>query len=98
MSAAENQRGTGGVTVAGIAEERPSVLVLGGGPAGLQARELGPSVRVTEAAQAGGTSLNRGPAPVRALARTARLARDWSSWAAFALRGPAPPPDPAAAA
>ena len=55
-----------------------SVLVVGGGPAGvtaaLQARELGARVTVLEAAQVGGTSLNSGPAPVRTLARAARLA------------------------
>jgi pyruvate/2-oxoglutarate dehydrogenase complex dihydrolipoamide dehydrogenase (E3) component len=77
------------------------VLVLGGGPAGitaaLQACELGARVTLLEAGQVGGTSLNRGPAPVRTLARTARLARDWSSWEAFGLRGPAPEPDLAAA-
>jgi pyruvate/2-oxoglutarate dehydrogenase complex dihydrolipoamide dehydrogenase (E3) component len=77
------------------------VLVLGGGPAGitaaLQARELGARVTVLEADKIGGTSLNRGPAPVRTLARTARLARDWSSWAEFGLRGPAPEPDLAVA-
>ena len=78
-----------------------SVLVLGGGPAGitaaLQARELGARVTVLEAAKVGGTSLNRGPAPVRTLARTARLARYWSSWEMFGLRGKAPEPDLAAA-
>jgi pyruvate/2-oxoglutarate dehydrogenase complex dihydrolipoamide dehydrogenase (E3) component len=74
-----------------------SLLVVGGGPAGitaaLQARELGARVTVLEAGQIGGTSLNRGPAPVRTLARAARLARDWSSWASFGLQGPAPVPD-----
>ena len=74
-----------------------SVLVVGGGPAGvtaaLQACELGARVTVLEAAQVGGTSLNSGPAPVRTLARAARLARDWSSWAQFGLTGPAPVPD-----
>jgi pyruvate/2-oxoglutarate dehydrogenase complex dihydrolipoamide dehydrogenase (E3) component len=74
-----------------------SVLVAGAGPAGvaaaLQASELGAQVILLEAAQVGGTSLNRGPAPVRTLARAARLARDWSSWAAFGLTGPAPVPD-----
>jgi pyruvate/2-oxoglutarate dehydrogenase complex dihydrolipoamide dehydrogenase (E3) component len=74
-----------------------SVLVVGGGPAGvtaaLQACELGARVTVLEAAQVGGTSLNSGPAPVRTLARAARLARDWSSWAAFGLTGPPPVPD-----
>jgi pyruvate/2-oxoglutarate dehydrogenase complex dihydrolipoamide dehydrogenase (E3) component len=78
-----------------------SVLVIGGGPAGitaaLQASELGARVTLLEAGLVGGTSLNRGPAPVRTLARTARLARDWSSWAAFGLEGPAPVPDLAAA-
>jgi pyruvate/2-oxoglutarate dehydrogenase complex dihydrolipoamide dehydrogenase (E3) component len=71
-----------------------SLLVVGGGPAGLsaalQARELGARVTLLEAGQLGGTSLNRGPAPVRTLARAARLARDWSSWSSFGLRGPAP--------
>jgi pyruvate/2-oxoglutarate dehydrogenase complex dihydrolipoamide dehydrogenase (E3) component len=70
------------------------VLVIGGGPAGasaaLQARELGADVTLLEADQVGGTSLNRGPAPVRTLARAARLARDWSSWEQFGLRGPRP--------
>jgi pyruvate/2-oxoglutarate dehydrogenase complex dihydrolipoamide dehydrogenase (E3) component len=46
-----------------------------------------------EAAEIGGTSLNRGPAPVRTLARAARLVRDWSSWAAFGLEGAPPVPD-----
>jgi pyruvate/2-oxoglutarate dehydrogenase complex dihydrolipoamide dehydrogenase (E3) component len=77
-----------------------SVLVLGGGPAGitaaLQARELGARVTLLEARRVGGTSLNRGPAPVRTLARAARLARDWSSWETFGLAGPAPVPDLAA--
>lgn len=55
------------------------MLVAGGGPAGnaaaLQAHELGADVTLLEADQVGGTSLNRGPAPVRTLARAARLAR-----------------------
>ena len=77
-----------------------SLLVVGGGPAGitaaLQASEFGGQVTLLEAGQVGGTSLNRGPAPVRTLARAARLARDWSSWATFGLDGPAPVPDLAA--
>jgi pyruvate/2-oxoglutarate dehydrogenase complex dihydrolipoamide dehydrogenase (E3) component len=74
-----------------------SLVVVGGGPAGitaaLQACELGARVTLLEAGQVGGTSLNRGPAPVRTLARAARLARDWSSWAAFGLDGPPPVPN-----
>jgi pyruvate/2-oxoglutarate dehydrogenase complex dihydrolipoamide dehydrogenase (E3) component len=74
--------------------DTPTLLVIGGGPAGssaaLQARELGAEVTLLEADQVGGTSLNRGPAPVRTLARAARLARDWSSWEQFGLRGPRP--------
>ena len=74
-----------------------SLLVIGGGPAGvtaaLQASELGAQVTLLEAGQIGGTSLNRGPAPVRTLARAARLARDWSSWAVFGLEGPRPVPN-----
>ena len=73
------------------------VLVLGGGPTGataaIQARELGADVMLLEAEQIGGTNLNRGPAPVRTLARAARLARDWSSWERFGLEGPRPVPN-----
>ena len=73
------------------------LLVVGGGPAGvtaaLQARELGADVTLLEAEQIGGTSLNHGPAPVRTLARAARLARDWSSWERFGLEGPPPVPN-----
>jgi pyruvate/2-oxoglutarate dehydrogenase complex dihydrolipoamide dehydrogenase (E3) component len=73
------------------------VLVVGAGPAGiaaaLQARQLGAEATVLEAERIGGTSLNRGPAPVRTLARTARFVRDWSSWASFGLEGPRPVPN-----
>ena len=59
------------------------LIVLGGGPAGLtaalQARELHAEVTLLESKQAGGTSVNEGPAPVRTLARAARLARDAGS-------------------
>ena len=59
------------------------VLVLGGGPAGvsaaLHAQELGADVTLVEAKKVGGTSLNDGPAPVRTLARAARLVRDSGS-------------------
>jgi pyruvate/2-oxoglutarate dehydrogenase complex dihydrolipoamide dehydrogenase (E3) component len=72
------------------------LLVIGGGPAGtaaaLQGLELGAAVTLLEADQVGGTNLNRGPAPVRTLARAARLARDWSSWESFGLDGPRPVP------
>lgn len=76
------------------------LLVLGGGPAGLnaalQARELNAEVTLIEPDQLGGTSLNRGPAPVRTLARAARLVRDTQAWPAFGLRGPSPQVDLAA--
>jgi pyruvate/2-oxoglutarate dehydrogenase complex dihydrolipoamide dehydrogenase (E3) component len=77
------------------------LLVLGGGPAGisaaLHARELGADVTLVEAQQVGGTSLNTGPAPVRTLARTARLMRDAKSWERLGLRGATPQLDIAAA-
>lgn len=67
------------------------VPVLGGGPAGttaaLQAGELGADVTLIEAKRLGGTSLNEGPAPIRTLARAARLIRDTRSWGRFGLRG-----------
>jgi pyruvate/2-oxoglutarate dehydrogenase complex dihydrolipoamide dehydrogenase (E3) component len=73
------------------------VLVLGAGPAGataaIQALELGADVTLLEAEQVGGTSINRGPTPVRTLARAARLVRDWSSWERFGLEGPRPVPN-----
>jgi pyruvate/2-oxoglutarate dehydrogenase complex dihydrolipoamide dehydrogenase (E3) component len=75
----------------------PSLIVVGGGPAGttaaLQGAELGGQVTLLEAGGLGGSTLNRGPAPVRTLARAARLMRDWSSWEAFGLHGAAPAPD-----
>jgi pyruvate/2-oxoglutarate dehydrogenase complex dihydrolipoamide dehydrogenase (E3) component len=73
------------------------VLVVGGGPAGataaIQALELGADVTLLEGDLVGGTNLNRGPTPVRTLARAARLARDWSSWERFGLAGPRPVPN-----
>jgi pyruvate/2-oxoglutarate dehydrogenase complex dihydrolipoamide dehydrogenase (E3) component len=76
------------------------LIVLGGGPAGLtaalQARELHAEVTLLESKQAGGTSINEGPAPVRTLARAARLARDAASWETFGLQGARPHIDLAA--
>jgi pyruvate/2-oxoglutarate dehydrogenase complex dihydrolipoamide dehydrogenase (E3) component len=76
------------------------LLVVGAGPAGvsaaLHARELGAAVTLVEARQVGGTSVNEGPAPVRTLARAARLVRDARSWDTFGLRGEAPEVDVAA--
>ncbi len=63
----------------------------------MQARELGAEVTLLEADRVGGTSINKGPAPVRTLARTARLMRDARSWDRFGLRGELPRLDIAAA-
>ena len=72
-----------------IREARPDervvmhLLVIGGGPAGvsaaLQGAELGATVTLVERKRVGGTSINEGPAPIRTLARAARLARDAQS-------------------
>ncbi len=76
------------------------LIVLGGGPAGvsaaLQARELNADVTLLESKQVGGTSINEGPAPVRTLARAARLVRDVASWETFGLNGVRPSIDLAA--
>ena len=76
------------------------LLVLGAGPAGLtaalQARELHAEVTLLESKRVGGTSINEGPAPVRTLARAARLARDAASWETFGLQGVRPHIDLAA--
>jgi pyruvate/2-oxoglutarate dehydrogenase complex dihydrolipoamide dehydrogenase (E3) component len=53
-------------------------------------------VTLIERGKVGGTSLNQGPAPVRTLARAARLVRDQRSWETFGLRGPRPEVDLAA--
>jgi pyruvate/2-oxoglutarate dehydrogenase complex dihydrolipoamide dehydrogenase (E3) component len=67
------------------------VVVLGGGPAGmaaaLQSRTLNADVVLVESKRVGGTSINEGPAPVRTLARAARLMRDVKSWETFGLKG-----------
>ena len=76
------------------------LMVVGGGPAGmtaaLQARELQAEVTLLESKRVGGTNLNEGPAPVRTLARAARLARDAASWETFGLQGARPHIDLAA--
>jgi pyruvate/2-oxoglutarate dehydrogenase complex dihydrolipoamide dehydrogenase (E3) component len=76
------------------------LLVLGGGPAGLtaalQARELHAEVTLLESKRVGGTNINEGPAPVRTLARAARLARDAGSWETFGIMGERPHIDLAA--
>ncbi|MGO8947487.1 MAG: dihydrolipoyl dehydrogenase family protein [Ktedonobacterales bacterium] len=76
------------------------LIVLGGGPAGitaaLRARELGAAVTLIESKRVGGTSVNEGPAPVRTLARAARLLRDTKSWPTFGLVGEPPRVDLAA--
>jgi pyruvate/2-oxoglutarate dehydrogenase complex dihydrolipoamide dehydrogenase (E3) component len=79
------------------------LIVIGGGPAGVMAalrgRELGAEVTLLERNRLGGIGINDGVAPLRTLARTARLIRDWGAWATFGLHGPKPALDfPAALA
>jgi dihydrolipoamide dehydrogenase len=78
-----------------------NVIVVGGGPAGLRAamraQELGAAVTLIEAERLGGTCFNTGPAPVRTLARAARLRHDATGYAAFGLKGSIPTVDISAA-
>ena len=73
------------------------VLVVGGGPAGVQAalraRELGADVTILEGGRLGGTAFNEGPAPVRTLARAARLRADAALFPTFGLEGDVPSVD-----
>ncbi|MEJ5914677.1 dihydrolipoyl dehydrogenase family protein [Pseudokineococcus sp. 1T1Z-3] len=65
------------------------VLVVGGGPAGtaaaLRAASLGASTVLVEARRTGGTCVNSGCVPTRALARTARLVREVRTAADYGL-------------
>jgi dihydrolipoamide dehydrogenase len=73
------------------------VIVVGGGPAGLRAalraRELGATVTLLEAERLGGICFNKGPAPVRTLARAARLRHDATDFSSFGLKGQVPQVD-----
>ncbi|MBU5617115.1 NAD(P)/FAD-dependent oxidoreductase [Psychrobacter sp. TAE2020] len=76
---------------------KKTVLVVGGGPAGVQAalraHELGAKVTLLEANKLGGTAFNEGPAPVRTLARAARLRTDTALYSQFGLQGDTPSVD-----
>ena len=76
---------------------KKTVLVVGGGPAGVQAalraHELGAKVTLLEANKLGGTAFNEGPAPVRTLARAARLRTDAQLYPQFGLEGEKPAVD-----
>ncbi len=78
-------------------ESKKTVLVVGGGPAGVQAalraQELGAKVTLIEANKLGGTAFNEGPAPVRTLARAARLRTDATLYSQFGLEGEVPSVD-----
>src|SRR5699024_12785576 len=74
--------------------ENINIIVVGGGPAGVQAamraRELGAQVTLIESERLGGTAFNKAPAPVRTLARAARLRADTSLFSTFGLEGDPP--------
>src|SRR5215831_2883851 len=59
----------------------------------MRARELGAVVTLLEADRLGGLCFNRGPGPVRTLARAARLRHDAADFASFGLKGPVPAVD-----
>ena len=73
---------------------KQKIIVVGGGPAGVQAalraQELGAEVTILESNKLGGTAFNEGPAPVRTLARAARLRTDAKLYSQFGLEGDLP--------
>ena len=75
-------------------ERKQKIIVVGGGPAGVQAalraQELGADVTILESNKLGGTAFNEGPAPVRTLARAARLRTDAKLYSQFGLVGDLP--------
>jgi pyruvate/2-oxoglutarate dehydrogenase complex dihydrolipoamide dehydrogenase (E3) component len=77
--------------------DKKKVIVVGGGPAGVQAalraHELGAEVTLLESNRLGGTAFNEGPAPVRTLARAARLRADTALFPQFGLEGETPSVD-----
>ena len=76
---------------------KKKVIIVGGGPAGVQAAirafELGADVTILESNKLGGTAFNEGPAPVRTLARAARLRSDTLLFSQFGLQGEVPSVD-----
>ena len=77
--------------------KKKKVIIVGGGPAGVQAAirafELGADVTILESNKLGGTAFNEGPAPVRTLARAARLRSDTLLFSQFGLQGEVPSVD-----
>ena len=75
-------------------DRNQKIIVVGGGPAGVQAalraQELGADVTILESNKLGGTAFNEGPAPVRTLARAARLRTDAKLYSQFGLEGDLP--------
>ena len=73
---------------------KKKVIIVGGGPAGVQAAiracELGADVTILESNKLGGTAFNEGPAPVRTLARAARLRSDTLLFSQFGIQGEVP--------
>jgi pyruvate/2-oxoglutarate dehydrogenase complex dihydrolipoamide dehydrogenase (E3) component len=94
LASARGMAGMASKSHSGAEDSQTDILVLGGGAAGmtaaLRARELGASVRLIEKGRLGGICYNEGPAPVRTLARAARLMRDVGGWETFGLVGVAP--------
>ena len=78
------------------------VLVLGGGPAGyvaaLRAAQLGARVTLVEAAEIGGTCLNRGCIPTKAMVAAAERLRLARSAATYGIQAAEPKLDYAALA